>query len=35
MSKVYQYATNEKKVYQGMKEVSLKDAQSTLQKTIT
>ncbi len=33
--KVCHYATNEKKVHQGMKEVSLKDAQSTLQKTIT
>jgi len=34
-SKVYQYATNEKKVCQGMKEVSLKYAQPMLQKTIT
>jgi len=34
MSKVYLYVTNEKKVCQGMK-VSLKDAQSPVQKTIT
>jgi hypothetical protein len=34
MSKVCQYATNEDVVCQGMKEISLKKAQSTLQKII-
>jgi hypothetical protein len=34
MSKVCQYATNEDVVCQGMKEISLKEAQSTFQKTI-
>jgi hypothetical protein len=34
MSKVCQYATNEDVVCQGMKKISLKEAQYTLQKTI-
>jgi hypothetical protein len=34
MSKCYQYATNDLKVCGGMKEVSIKEVQSSLQKTI-
>jgi hypothetical protein len=35
MSKAYQYAINDVKFCVGMKEVSLKNAQQALQKTIT
>jgi hypothetical protein len=34
MSKVCQHATDDKKVCKGMKKVSVKKAQGTLQKTI-